>query len=818
MMRGFGSPLSMVVGGVGLSLAYGLLGAPFSGLSSTPDSTREALQPLNPKFTAFVEEIQPNSTLVWSYGSSQNPAAGLQNVNNSSVPSDQSHGYIDLSQTPPGYLALSVKTKQPLFETYTMYWTDHSGMAASQPKFAYQYGANSFPLWLPAQEPRPSLHRNQFTAGFEQLKPSTSSPFPCVDHFAFIPRPAAADGAWISRSGQELPATERELLELRHYPVQRRPEPSAHHSVTVTSHHQIQAQFDWGPRVDLSKPMVSQGVQVDLPHVCRAWVMNRQHQWHALTPQNTPHTLGQFHPHLVLFQRCDGAAYVLSTGALDMIQVGFATPIVRSKTKQSGIPSQQLSISLFTYHADERKTQVTQVSSELRYHRGQWVWYRQHPNLGVTQQRSASQLALSIQPLPKEAVEQLSERQLPFRKAGVPWLGFVSLQPKGTSATLIITDHADYHEAVTDRWLMYGNEQAQYRSGEGFLGNHIPLTKSIFVLGDAFPFEMALHPSEPLVKFNQASYQGDVQFRQQLMQYQRAGARIEYGPHTAGTRHYTAQETEQALKLIKPLKPQVWIDHGSTPTMMMRGGWDKQEPNHYLVPLLAQYGYKYVWMNGDRYPFVTLSKDFSLIRDNLPANLLYTLPRLNPSAQTPWPVKVFSTGGAYYWDADFFSDPVLNRFIDQRGVYIIHAYLGLSAFDYHQPSASQRRVTLYPWFNPLLQRLHRAEQSGSLNLSTLSQWARYVELAQNVQVQWVQTSHDPVLVVTNPNAEAIKGFTLAIKPLPSIKTGSSLALPKAVLYRGRLLPQKTIQHTTYVWWDLPPGQSILSLKPDSNKS
>ncbi|MCA9799759.1 MAG: hypothetical protein KC474_09420 [Cyanobacteria bacterium HKST-UBA04] len=654
-------------------------------------------------------------------------------------------GYSPVKVGNADFISVRVDGNSPQHEIMLLFWAGASGR--------YTPNMTNYRLHLWPYEPQllaslPQSHRSQ-------------------DTFSHIPVPPGATGFILTQTN---PSVHRKFHVAFHRHVPQ-PEPEAYGFVVQRRHpytgNQSASVFLKPVAVtDDQAAITRRGGRITLRHVAAVSWLNRQHLPNQIKI-SARQVLGQFSPHGLLVQMTDGSTHQLSVQGADMLELDYQAA---SKT---------LVVDASQYQALERTTLVTQVTPQLAGD----VWRRVHPNLGLSKRLDAGQLQISLMRTDK------------------PQLWFTSWHPNGRMATLIFTEHADYQETVLDSLVTFGNKQGQVIQGQGLAGNQIPFTKSVFVLGEPYPFFVTM-PGGHRIGFSQDSVMGSPAFAHLLSEYRRLKLPVEFAIHTAGTRHYTTEETRQALAGLVPFNSRVWIDHGATPTMVMRGGWDRREPDHVLIDALKAFNYRYVWADGDRYAFLEDDGELSLVRDNQPANLLYNLPVLTggftstEQSFTPHQLFLFSTA-AMNWTASLYSDAQLKRLLANHGVTIAHVYFPYSAIQFWKTGGHQRAFRLYPWFNPTLQRLSAAHRSGRLNLDTIGHWGDYVRMARQV----VLTPTPCGLWLDNPVTQTIQGYTLGLQ--------TEEAPPAFELDGSGVKGQRWQNGQAYLWFDLPPGRHEL---------
>ena len=171
-----------------------------------------------------------------------------------------------------------------------------------------------------------------------------------------------------------------------------------------------------------------------------------------------------------------------------------------------------------------------------------------------------------------------------------------SRHPGGKKATVIFVEHADYQMTQTENLMMYGNSKGEYFEGEGIIGNNIPYTKSIFLIGKNYKFVVNNN------EFVQPTYNDDKEFKKIIDKY--LNHNIEIAAHNLGTVPDSLKKgsSKKAMKILENLGGATWTDHGSMPQNLAFWGWDKKN-RFYILDELKNRKIKYLWVMNDYLPY-----------------------------------------------------------------------------------------------------------------------------------------------------------------------------------------------------------------------
>ncbi len=381
-----------------------------------------------------------------------------------------------------------------------------------------------------------------------------------------------------------------------------------------------------------------------------------------------------------------------------------------------------------------------------------------------------------------------------------------SWHPGGALATLILTDHADYHDLETETLLNFGKTQEGQNLGRGLVDRKFPHTKSLFLRGEPYPLTTKIFDvdsgtfSDQSIPFTQYSYLGTPDFRTLVDRIHGEAPGVEIGVHTAGTRNYSGAESEEALSRSAHLDLKVWIDHGMNEAMIMRSGWNPDSIQFYILKSLRQHDMKYAWAGGDMYRYPSQDGDLNMVRDNWPGPVLFEADVVNKSAPESASIRIFNT--LKHVSFREMAENGLEKMMRDRALVITHSYLSIAFLDYAIDASGKRLVTWKPWAQALLDKFENQRQAGNLNISGLAKWADYAVAMRSLEI----AQSDGGFKVYNPGHK-IDGATFFVPARPSNK-----ATAVSVTINGAPAMMRKTDDGILAWGNLKPGISEVSLK------
>lgn len=302
-------------------------------------------------------------------------------------------------------------------------------------------------------------------------------------------------------------------------------------------------------------------------------------------------------------------------------------------------------------------------------------------------------------------------------------LPVLSRIPAPYKAAIVFTDHADQSDVARLGALMYG--QGRYsdplearRSGRGFAGRGLSMTKSVF------PIRARGYPAQV----------DDPRYRSLLDELHRDG--IEIGPHSVSGRTDTTQQTREGLALLAPYGPETWIDHQPNTNCEAITNRGLIEGPHAVREALEEQGYRYVWAG---YDLDESGEHLNLLAPWDPGAIrpiLHSHPLLGEDLQ------VFHSLWRSMSKARFlraFRVEALDRLAEERGLHIAHTYL-----DTHRTAGPTAAWTLLdqvpggfdlsPEADALFAELQQRQERGEIRVGSLREIGGHMLLVDKVKL------------------------------------------------------------------------------------
>lgn len=502
--------------------------------------------------------------------------------------------------------------------------------------------------------------------------------------------------------------------------------------------------------------IIARGARFSVPDVMSFSHLDRGHRIQTKT-DDADILLGAMHPQSVVYQMKSGEYRSLSFGNADLVRVGFS--------KASG----KLDFEVFAYDFRERSTRSSKLRPDAHGR-------RVHPNLGLVKEVPDSEVTISH--------TRSSVLVVPL------W------QPEGRLASLAFTEHADLVGVQQDAVTMYGNAEEKVIPGEGFIGNRIPLTKTVFPGGAQATFASRTAHSETTGTLHQPRV-NQAEFVDQLRRYKSTGVEVEIGAHCSGLSlqqdEPSSAAVRSALQSLGEFNPTTWVDHGGY-DCLWESGWDPNS-GHYVVPALRETGIRYLNALGDKY-----GARLSLIESGEPSNLVFSSPGLDDNLDDGWIPTFFNTTPLGF-GKDVFTPEHLEEIIIERGFLNLHTYLAYEALVLDRDESGNTIIKPVPWYNQHLQNIAAARDRGDLYLATTRDLLDYVGAAR--QVLYFTTGSR--VTAWKSQGSPLPGFTLGMIDVdPSAKGG-----PPEVA-GVNVLGSRTRDGVSYQWFDVAQPTAPIS--------
>lgn len=414
------------------------------------------------------------------------------------------------------------------------------------------------------------------------------------------------------------------------------------------------------------------------------------------------------------------------------------------------------------------------------------------------------------------------ERETWFYIGNTPRIAHKARLPRGYAAAISFTDHADQSAPGPLKALLIGRSDGSFSNPPGgFIGNGLGFTKTLF------------HRKSPRPQMEHAGVRKMVE--------KASAASIEFGLHSATPGPDDRKTTEKALKAFAPWGV-TWIDHqpDTNCESYSSRGWDEQS-EFFIADLLHQHGFRYVWTGDD----VSLpGRQLNMLRPERPEERASFLFPFHVSTRHEGDLWLFRSVWFYVGPEVFsraFSKSNMERFVQNRGIFIAHTYL-----DSHHPPGHRRHGLalirrhregywhLHPQAEGALSRLGRAQRRKEIWTTSMRDLGNHLSCWDNITLR---ASTRDTLVIKNPGGCALDGFAFRIhdnkesnvKPmLKAVFLGSASALSKGnrpvengvePRNRKRGIPVKTLHNEPWTTGiiDLPRDSVVeVSIRNDPN--
>ena len=471
--------------------------------------------------------------------------------------------------------------------------------------------------------------------------------------------------------------------------------------------------------------IAARGLSFELKNLAALHQVGLDHRPQELPLGST--IIGKFAPQTLILIDTAGNVSTIGTHAADLIEIDRA--------------EESAKVTIYDYHFRERTQHFKErrVSDE---------GVRMNINAGLTRRLPARALTI-------------------FQREGAE-VAFLSRHAEGRLATLTIGEHADHVVVENDPLIMFGHDEGEVRiDGKGFIGNDIPITRTVFGTGGDGPMESIRHrqkvwqdKSTPRVSEKVPSLERSPELRRLFDLYLELGASIEYGPHSSAMSRTdipentkTRETMARALRQVERYQPRVSIDHGGLEVMHVFG-WNKDHGEYYTFDLLLDVGIDYIYTFADK-----LSSDKSMLFPGQASNVFYTLPSIVDGASDRTEPYFFAQNQITWHDAQFSMDQ-LETMLDQRGFLNFHTYLGnditLPKFD--DAGRFHGEYSLVPWFNEHLRNIDAMRDRGDLWLGLNSELYDFQRGLDGLSFSF----SDQCIELESAGPAPIEGVTLAV--------------------------------------------------------
>jgi hypothetical protein len=415
-----------------------------------------------------------------------------------------------------------------------------------------------------------------------------------------------------------------------------------------------------------------------------------------------------------------------------------------------------------------------------------------------------------------------------------PVIPRLMLVPDGYKAGYVFTEHADGGNIKKQRAAYFGSEDithAQNATG-GFVGNKIPVTKSVFYSG---PLDSS---GEAIIEKNHNTLLLDF-----LDQLYKTGM-YDLCLHTPENYNSNSQTLKEAIRFMKQRYNTVsWIDHGfynggnkeasvaegfdSTSKYFAACYWEKNQTHYFWSPSVELINEKNKVSVTDEFfklnfykAYVTLwrhflsTKDLKTLSFFKAANLLwerktnkFELNNLQSNLDNSLPTPLYwqhptRTKLVYLWStytvnhySDLSNDKVIqnekqiNNLIQNRGVFIDHEYCVRDVGPNNVITKKDGKLIINPYFNKYLKILAQKRDEGELDVTTIKDLMDYWISLKSVSFEY---SSNNQIKIFNQNNIPVKGLSLVVNA-------------NNILIDGQIPSIKRLNNELIFWFDMPPN-------------
>ncbi len=413
-----------------------------------------------------------------------------------------------------------------------------------------------------------------------------------------------------------------------------------------------------------------------------------------------------------------------------------------------------------------------------------------------------------------------------------PIIPRLMLVPYGYRAGYVFTEHADGGNIKKQRAAYFGSEDIKYAKDAigGFVGNKIPVTKSVFYFGS----EDTL--GEAIIEKN-----GNKLLLNFLDELYKTGY-YDICLHTPEDKNSNSINLQDAIEFMKNRYNTVsWIDHGfyngsnkeasvamgfdSTSEYFAANFWKKNQTSYFWSPsieLIAEKNkvsvtdelFKLNFYNA----YVNLWRHYLSTKDlkNLSffkaVNLLFErhsfsfeLNNLQSNKNNSLPTPLYwqnptRTDFIYSWstyNVNHYNNLSNNKItqekkqidnlIQNRGVFIDHEYCVRDVGPNNVIINDNGKLTINPYFNKLLAALDMKRNQGELYLTTIKDLMNYWISLKNISFGYLP---DNEIKIFNHNTIPVKGLSLVVNA-------------KNILVDGQIPSIKHLSDELIFWFDIP---------------
>jgi len=406
------------------------------------------------------------------------------------------------------------------------------------------------------------------------------------------------------------------------------------------------------------------------------------------------------------------------------------------------------------------------------------------------------------------------------------------LIPNGFTAGYVFTEHADETSIETQRAVYFGSEEIIDTSNAigGFVGNRIPVTKSVFYSNPGDTINMSIHNSSESSEYTD--------FLNQLF----AAGLYDICLHTPEFLNSNRAILEESIEFMKiRFNTITWIDHGFYSGKENRESFVcdgfNSESDYYVADLWQKYNTLYFWNTAVELHLKKINTSLRGWRAYLSPREMKEmgvflsgiellkrrendgkyesnsfLKRKGDSYPTPIYYQHPSRTGQFYsWATTFAkeygilsedevrveNDRIL-RLIKDWGVFINHGYFPRIRTGNDVINEVNGKLVIDPYFNQILRIMSEYRDSGDLYITTIRELMDYWIMLEKITFEYLQNGD---IIVYNNNDMPINGLSMA-------------ARTKDIRVNGGPPNSKYMGEDIIFWFDLPgKGHAVLQLNP-----
>ena len=406
------------------------------------------------------------------------------------------------------------------------------------------------------------------------------------------------------------------------------------------------------------------------------------------------------------------------------------------------------------------------------------------------------------------------------------------LIPNGFTAGYVFTEHADETSIETQRAVYFGSEEIIDTSNAigGFVGNRIPVTKSVFYSNPGDTINMSIHNSSESSEYTD--------FLNQLF----AAGLYDICLHTPEFLNSNRAILEESIEFMKiRFNTITWIDHGFYSGKENRESFVcdgfNSESDYYVADLWQKYNTLYFWNTAVELHLKKINTSLRGWRAYLSPREMKEmgvflsgiellkrrendgkyesnsfLKRKGDSYPTPIYYQHPSRTGQFYsWATTFAkeygilsedevrveNDRIL-RLIKDWGVFINHGYFPRIRAGNDVINEVNGKLVIDPYFNQILRKMSEYRDSGDLFITTIRELMDYWIMLEKITFEYLQNGD---IIVYNNNDMPINGLSMA-------------ARTKGIRVNGEPPNSKFIGEDIIFWLDLQGKEhAVLQLSP-----